>query len=202
MIAVSQAVVVEGRYDKIKLDSVVDGLVVTTDGFNIFKDTEKQQLLRRLADECGLIVLTDSDDAGFKIRKYISDITAGGAVFHAYIPEQPGKERRKTKLGSAGLIGVEGIDIGVIEDAIRKCVGTDAPQAGINYSRRITAVDFFEDGLGSRAGAKQRRAKLLRLAGLPSRLSTNAALDILTKLYGYNGYKKLVRQINDNGKED
>lgn len=196
MISVKEAVVVEGRYDKIKLESIVDGIVVTTDGFNIFKDSEKQQLLKRLADETGLIVLTDSDAAGFKIRKFISDITGGG-VYHAYIPEEQGKERRKPRAGAAGLIGVEGLDNAVIEQALRRCIEAEAlSQVSVAQpERRVTAADLYADGLTGRRGAAKRRTALLRSAGLPGRLSTNAMLQLLTRLYGYDGYRKLVGQL-------
>lgn len=197
MIRLSQAIAVEGRYDKIKLDTVVDGIVVTTDGFNIFKDEPKQALFKRLARECGLIVLTDSDEAGFRIRKFLSDIT-GGAVYHAYIPETAGKERRKAKPGAAGLVGVEGIDNDILKAALRRCAEENglAGQA-VLPAVPVTAADLYEDGLSGRQGARQRRAALLQKAGLPTRLSTNALLHILTRLYGYEGYKHLVAGLRN-----
>lgn len=197
MIRLGQAVLVEGRYDKIKLDSVVDAIVLTTDGFNIFRDKEKQALVKRLAAETGLIVLTDSDEAGFKIRKFISDIT-GDTAYHAYVPEQPGKERRKTKAGAAGLIGVEGMDATLIEQALERCIQInelDRQKIPQPKSRPVTVADLYEDGLSGKPGAAQRRMALLRAAGLPARLSTKALRDILSQLYGYEEYKKMVNQL-------
>lgn len=202
MIALGQAVVVEGRYDKIKLDSVVDGIVVTTDGFNIFRDTDKQRLLKRLAEETGLIVLTDSDDAGFRIRRYVADI-AGGSVFHAYIPEQQGKERRKARPGAAGLIGVEGFSGSVIEASLRRCVAAhalnDSGAREEQQGRQISVADLYEDGLSGTPDAAARRAAFLRQAGLPGRLSTRAMLDILNRLYGYDGYRDLLAALMPGG---
>lgn len=118
MIHTARALITEGKYDKARLREVTDALVVTTDGFNIFKDTEKQLLIKRLAKETGLIVLTDSDDAGFRIRRYICDIAGKENVLNAYIPEVSGKEKRKPRPGSAGLLGVEGIDAATVEAAL------------------------------------------------------------------------------------
>lgn len=193
MITLSQAVIVEGRYDKIKLDAIVDSLIITTEGFSIFRDTEKCALIRRLAKEFGIVVLTDSDDAGFKIRKYISDIAASGRVYHAYIPEIPGRERRKQKAGCAGLLGVEGIDVAVIEQAIINSGVHQIDQKPLPCP--ITAADFMEDGLTGRPGAAVRRAQLLTLAGLPTRLSSSAARGLLGRLFGYEGYKTLVGRL-------
>lgn len=194
MITLSQVVIVEGRYDKIKLDSVVDGIVITTDGFSIFRDRQKCALIKRLAEEFGVIVLTDSDDAGFKIRKYISDIAAGGNVFHAYIPEISGKERRKNKRGRAGLVGVEGIDGAVIEEALIRS-GAQQGRAETPLCT-ITAADFMENGLTGCFGAARRRARLLALADLPSRLSSSAARRLLGRLFGAEGYRALVARLN------
>ena len=197
MIALSQVVIVEGRYDKIKLDSVVDGIVLTTDGFEIFRDTARQQLFRHFAKENGIIVLTDSDDAGFKIRKFISDIAGDGKVYHAYIPEQAGKERRKPKAGKAGLLGVEGIDTETIYTAIKNCLVESGikPAKDKKEIKQITAADLYEDGFNGQPGAAVRRRKLLETANLPTRLSTKAMLDVLTRIYGYDRYKEMVRDI-------
>ncbi len=117
MIKTDFAVVVEGKYDRMKLEGIVGALVVTTDGFNIFKDEQKQRLLKRLAAETGVVIFTDSDEAGFRIRRFVSDICRGGRVLHAYIPDLAGKERRKQRPGRAGLLGVEGVPREAIERA-------------------------------------------------------------------------------------
>ena len=199
MIATGRAVVVEGRYDKIKLDGIVDAVIITTDGFNIFKDEEKQALLKRLGRETGLVLLTDSDDAGFKIRKYVEDIAGRDNVLHAYIPEREGKERRKAHAGAAGLLGVEGVDAATVEQALRDALAADAcgnlPETV--QGRRITVADLFEDGLNGCAGAQARRAAFMRAAELPTRLSTNAFLALLNRLIGYERYKQLVQAVAD-----
>lgn len=194
MITLSQAVIVEGRYDKIKLDTVVDGVVVTTDGFGIFSDKEKCALIKRLAREFGIVVLTDSDDAGFKIRKFISDIAAGGQIYHAYIPEIQGRERRKQQAGCAGLLGVEGIDAAIIEAAlVRSGVRQSEPETPCCS---ITTSEFMEAGLTGRPGAAARRARLLTLAGLPSRLSSSAARSLIGRFFGRDGFRTLVAELD------
>ncbi len=199
MITTTRAVVVEGRYDKIKLDSIVDALIVTTDGFNIFKDKEKQALLRRLGRETGLVLLTDSDDAGFKIRKYVEDIAGRDNVLHAYIPERQGKERRKAQAGAVGLLGVEGVDAATVERALQDALAADGggwcETAG--GRRPVTVADLCEDRLNGCAGAQVRRAAFLRAAELPTRLSTNAFLALINRLLGYERYKALAQQVRD-----
>ncbi|MEG0751123.1 MAG: DUF4093 domain-containing protein [Oscillospiraceae bacterium] len=197
MILTSRAVVVEGRYDRIKLDSVTDALVVTTDGFNIRKDIEKQELIKRLAREVGLIVLTDSDDAGFQIRKYVEDIAGRENVIHAYIPEIEGKERRKSRRSSAGLLGVEGISCDAVERALRESLDVDVRvERKANPSEKpIDTCDLFFDGISGTACARERRTRFLRAAGLPTRLSTGALLLLVNRLLGRGGYEKIVTQL-------
>ncbi|MDE6725172.1 MAG: toprim domain-containing protein, partial [Ruminiclostridium sp.] len=120
MIKVKQAVIVEGKYDKIKLSSVIDGLIITTDGFSVFKNKEKINLIRKLAENQGIIILTDSDSAGFKIRNYIKGCTQKGNITNIYIPDIFGKEKRKTTPSKEGKLGVEGIPIDVLKDAFEK----------------------------------------------------------------------------------
>ena len=120
MIKVKQAVIVEGKYDKIKLSSIIDGLIITTDGFSIFKDKEKTALIRRLAENQGIIILTDSDSAGFKIRNYIRGCTQKGKITNIYIPDIFGKEKRKAVPSKEGKLGVEGVSTDILKDAFEK----------------------------------------------------------------------------------
>lgn len=191
MRGVKQAIVVEGKYDSAHLREIFDALVVTTDGFNIYKDKEKQALIKRLAHTVGIVVLTDSDDAGFKIRKFVSDIAAGGDVRHAYIPEVTGKERRKAKAGAAHLLGVEGIDPKTVKECVESClerVETD--------EEPLTVQDLFADKLNGCADSAARRKRLCELADIPTRLSTKQLLSLLQRLYGREGYRRLVEKLN------
>ena len=120
MIKIEQAVIVEGRYDKIKLSSLIDALIIETDGFSIFKDKEKQKLIKRLANEKGILILTDSDSAGFKIRSFLGGSVPEDKVFHAYIPDIFGKEKRKSEYSKEGKLGVEGVPSNVIYEALER----------------------------------------------------------------------------------
>jgi len=189
----TQAIVVEGRYDRIRLSSVTDALVVATEGFAIYTDKEKQAFIKQLAASCGIIILTDSDAAGFRIRKFLTDIAGGGDVRHAYIPEIPGKERRKPRPGSAGLIGVEGAPGDVLEQALLTAASPgENPRAG----RLVTPADFYGDGLSGRPGSAERRRQLYALAGIPSRMSLSGALAVLNRTVGYEGYRALLARVS------
>ncbi|MEG1269059.1 MAG: DUF4093 domain-containing protein [Oscillospiraceae bacterium] len=201
MINTARAIIVEGRYDRVKLDTLTDATVITTDGFNIFRDKEKQALIKRLASEFGLIVLTDSDDAGFKIRKFVEDIAKKDNIINAYIPEIAGKEKRKSKSGAAGLIGVEGVSNDLLKKALMDALESDVGghiAKGDEGARKIEIIDLFSDGLNGCSGARLKREKLLIAAGLPTRLSTNAMLELLNKLVGYEKYKNIMREIESN----
>lgn len=200
MLKLKEAVIVEGRYDAVKLDSVIDALIITTEGFNIFKDEEKAELIRRLALTDGIVVLTDNDSAGFKIRKYISDITAGGRVFNAYVPEVMGKEKRKAVAGKEGIIGVEGISGELIEKAIREAVGESA-EFNASDERRITLNDLYEDGFSGRKDSESRRNALKNLLKIPRHLSTRAFIEILNRVCGYEKYKKFAEIINSKAEQ-
>jgi ribonuclease M5 len=192
MIKLRQAVIVEGRYDKIKLQSVIDTLIITTDGFGIFKDKEKLQFIRELACTRGVIIMTDSDSAGFKIRSYISGSVNDGSVINVYIPEIFGKERRKASPSAEGILGVEGVDIAVIEQALdRAGVTADSrPQ-----QRVINKLDLYRDGLyGGRNSAALRKA-FLRHVGLPSRISANMIPEAVAYLLTYEQYCAAVSEV-------
>lgn len=153
MIKINQAVVVEGRYDKIKLSSILDTVIIETNGFGIFKDKEKQALIRLLAEKRGIIVLTDSDGAGFKIRSFISGIVPPDRVTHVYTPDIFGKERRKERPSKEGKLGVEGIETRILLEALKKSgVTVEEGEKEEAPKRLITSADFYEDGL---SGGKQ-----------------------------------------------
>lgn len=170
MVTTQRAVIVEGKYDKIRLSSVVDALIVTTEGFGIFSDKEKQRFLKKLAAEKGLLILTDSDAAGFKIRNYLKNIVQEEQIVHAYIPDVYGKERRKDAPSKEGKLGVEGMDAAALEEALLRCGAFAAAGNGIPQAP-ITTADLYEAGLTGTENAAQRRRELLISLGLPARLT-------------------------------
>ena len=192
METIKEAIVVEGRYDKNTLSQVVDAVILETKGFGIFKDEELLHLLRRLAKERGLIVLTDSDGAGFVIRNYLKGTVDPSQVKHAYIPDRYGKEKRKRAPGKEGKLGVEGMTPQVLLDALRKAGATFLGESEARPARRaITKADLFSAGLSGTPEASENRAALLKRLDLPERMSPNAMLAVLNALYGYEGLAEL-----------
>ena len=190
MISTDKVVVVEGKYDAIKLASLIDATVITTEGFGIFKDKEKQELLVNLAKKRGLIILTDSDSAGFMIRNFIRNKIPSEFITNVYIPDVYGKEKRKEKPGAEGKLGVEGIDNKILEDAFRKA-GIDSVERKQNQ-REIKRIDFYEDGLLGKANSKQKRLELLKKLNLPERLSTTALLNVINILITFEEFKEVI----------
>lgn len=179
MIRLNEVVIVEGKYDTIRLRSAVDALILETNGFGIFKDREKQALLRRLAKERGLLILTDSDTAGFIIRNYLSEILPADEIKHAYIPPLPGKEKRKAHRSKEGLLGVEGLEATALERAIRAAGVVPLGESAPNERGTLTKTHLFEDGLSGRPDSARRRQQFLAMAGLPVNLSANRLLAVL-----------------------
>ncbi len=182
---VRELIVVEGRYDKNTLLQVVDAAVLETGGFGIFRDRETAALLRRLAAERGVIVLTDSDGAGFVIRNHLKGILPKEQVKHAYIPDVAGKERRKARAGREGKLGVEGMKPAVLLEALRRCGATflDGDGAQSRAGREpITKADLLELGLAG-PGSAARRQALQKQLRLPAHLTANGLLEVLNLLY-------------------
>lgn len=192
MIHLSQAVIVEGKYDKIKLESVVDALIITTEGFSIFKDNEKKELIKALAKSVGIIILTDSDSAGFKIRNYIKNFVKDGKIYNVYVPDIFGKEKRKASPSKEGKLGVEGISPEIISDAI-KAVGIEAQEA--ERTEIITRITLFDDGFIGQANSEQKRRKLLHELKLPEAMSVNSLLEVINRLFTVSEYKAVVKNI-------
>ncbi len=178
MKTIKETIVVEGKYDKIRLSQLFDANIIQTDGFMFFNNKEMIGLLSRLADETGLIILTDSDSAGFKIRNYIKNCLAGKNVKHAFIPSLEGKEKRKDKPGKEGLLGVEGMRDSALISALEQ-----AECSEINKKEKITKFDFMMLGLSGGSESKEKRQALMKKLNLPTRLSANMLLDILNALY-------------------
>lgn len=194
---IKETIVVEGRYDKNTLSQVVDALILETGGFGVFHDREKLSLLRRLAETNGLIILTDSDGAGFVIRNHLKGSIDPALVKHAYIPDRAGKERRKRTPGKEGKLGVEGMRPDVLLDALRRAGATFIDQETPAVSRRpITKADLFALGLTGRPDSAARRSALLKRLDLPEHLSTNAMLDIFSALYTAADLQQLLDSLD------
>lgn len=193
MIKLDRPVIVEGKYDVIKLSNLIDGLLIKTDGFGIFKDREKQQLLRRLAAEKGIIVLTDSDSAGFLIRNFISGIVPNDKITHVYIPDVFGKEKRKIAPSAEGKLGVEGVSEKLLLEVFKKAGVT----ASVSEEKRrlITGLDLYEAGLSGGSGSAEKRKMLLKSLSLPERMSTSAMIKILNTFVTYDEFKKTVKEL-------
>lgn len=196
MIKVDKVIIVEGKYDKIKLSSILDAVIIETNGFEIFKDKEKQKLIRTLAEKKGIVILTDSDSAGFKIRSFIGGSVPQDQITHAYIPDIYGKEKRKEEPSKEGKLGVEGIKKEIILESLQKAGVTCSESK--EDSREITNYDFYEDGISGTANSKKLRTMLLKELGLPERLSTNSLLKIINIYCSYDDYKKAIIKVKNN----
>ena len=179
MHSVREAIVVEGRYDKNALSQVVDAVIIETSGFGIFNDAEKRKLLQTMAEARGLIVLTDSDGAGFVIRNYIKGCVDPKLVKHAYIPDIYGKERRKSAPSREGKLGVEGMKPQVLLDALIRAGVTFDDEENKKTAPRISKADMYARGLSGREGSAEKRARLIKQLGLPERLTADGLLDVL-----------------------
>lgn len=193
---VKEAIVVEGRYDKNTLSQVVDAVILETSGFGVFKDSEKLALLRRLAQKQGLIVLTDSDGAGFVIRNYLKGAIDPALVKHAYIPDRLGKERRKRAPGKEGKLGVEGMRPDVLLDALRRAGATFLDESAPNTRSCLTKADLFTLGLTGRPDSGERRAALLKRLDLPEHLTSNALLQVLSALYTKEELEDILQELS------
>ncbi len=187
---IRQVLVVEGKYDAAALAGVVDGLILTTDGFGIYKDKETQALLKELGRARGVILLTDPDAAGFRIRNYVANLVGQEHVRQAYVPAVPGKESRKEQPGREGLLGVEGLPAATLRKAVLDAGAEPAaPRAG----RPITYADLYAWGLSGTAGSQQARFALLRRLSLPPRLSKRALCQVLNSLHTWEEIEELCK---------
>ena len=193
MVKIQEAIVVEGRYDKNTLSQIVDAPILETSGFGIFKDKEQLTLLRKVAQQRGLIVFTDSDGAGFVIRNHLKSTIEPQYLKHAYIPDILGKERRKAAAGKEGKLGVEGMCPDVIVEALRRAGATIEDEA-IHTPQNITKQDLVELGLSGGKDSSDKRRKLLEKLELPSHMSANAMLQALNLLYSLEELQQLIQE--------
>lgn len=190
---IKEAIVVEGIYDKNKLLGVVDAAVVTTDGFDIMQNTEKLDYIRTLAEKRGIVILTDSDRAGFMIRGHIKGAVSRGTVLNAYIPDIRGREKRKRKKSGEGLLGVEGVSSEIIIGAL-KAAGCTIDGEIMQKEAKITRQDFFDDGLIGAEQSAKKRALLIKELGLPARLSAKALLEAVNMVCSAQEYKRIMQK--------
>ena len=174
-IKISQAIIVEGKYDKIKLSSFIDGLIVETNGFGIFKNQEKKEYLKKLAEERGLLIITDSDSAGFIIRNHLKSFIDNDKIFNAYIKRVEGKEKRKPEPSKEGVLGVEGLSRQLILEAIENS-GINKSAVSSGDMQCYNSTDLFNLGLTGRDGSRERKKVFLKALGLPEYLSNSALL--------------------------
>ncbi len=196
MISIKEAVIVEGRYDKIKLSSVIDAPIIETNGFRVFKDKEKQNLIRQIANKRGILIMTDSDSAGFVIRNFLKGSVAKDKIKNAYIPQLCGKEKRKTEKSKEGFLGVEGVSEEIILDAIRKSGAEILGEDKKETRKEITKSDFYDLGLTGQENSKILREKLLKHLNMPTYLTTNALITALNCLYSFEELKNILEELN------
>ncbi|MBR1591924.1 MAG: DUF4093 domain-containing protein [Ruminococcus sp.] len=194
MIKINEAVIVEGKYDKIKLSSVFDAVIIVTNGFGIFRDRETLELIRFYAERTGIIILTDSDSAGRKIRGYIKSAVKNGNIKNVYIPDIFGKEKRKEKPSAEGKLGVEGININLILDAFEK--------AGITASERDDTPDIdkavlYELGLSGKPDSRNKRLELQKSLGLPSLMSASSLIEVLNTMMTREELEKKLAELRE-----
>ncbi len=189
---ISQAIVVEGKYDKIKLSAVIDGMIICTNGFGIYKDKSIVELIRLYAKTSGIIVLTDSDSAGFQIRNHLKGLVPDGNIINLYIPEIFGKERRKNAPSKEGKLGVEGIDVGTLREIFERSGVLTAEDTG---TETITAKDFYELGLSGKPYSSNLRRELCKTLGLPVNMTSKALADYVSRTCGKQKLLQLVEEI-------
>ena len=189
MIKISRAVIVEGKYDKIRLENIIDAVIITTDGFRIFKDAEKRELIKRVAEKKGLLIITDSDKAGSLIRGHIKSFVTSGDIANVYLPQILGKEKRKSHTSAEGYLGVEGTPDEIIKNALERFA-----EKGENGGRRVSKNDLFELGLSGENESSVKRKSLQRFLSFPENLTTPALLDAINSLYSYEEFIKEIEK--------
>ena len=193
MLKISRPIIVEGKYDRLRVLSVADATVISTDGFGIFKKSETAALIKKLAAHRGLIVLTDSDGAGLIIRNYIKNITRGADVINVYVPQIKGKERRKKAPSKEGYLGVEGMEREVIEKALAPYDdgGDGAPKMA------LTKADFYALGLSGKDNSAERRRALARRLGLPQNISASALIEAINLTATKDEFAAAIKEIGE-----
>ncbi len=193
MIKLKQAIIVEGKYDKITLENLIDATIIVTNGFSIFNDSKKRALIRNLAVKCGLIVITDSDSAGALIRSHLKQICPEDSITNVYIPQLFGKEKRKDKPSKEGLLGLEGMSQEIILEALARS-GVVGDIVFKKTDKKITKSLLFEFGLSGGKNSSFLRNDLAQYLSLPKGISANAFLDCVNAIYEQNEFIKAVKK--------
>lgn len=191
---IKQAIIVEGKYDKMKLKELVDATIITSDGFRVFKDKEKCAMIRAIAKKDGIIILTDSDVAGFRLRSFLRSVVQDGKLINIYIPQIEGKEKRKVTTSKEGFLGVEGIDITTLRKLFEQAGVIE--QSAISIEQPIAKMHFYQDGLIGQQDSKQKRMALLDHLNLPNYLTTNSLLEIINRLMTFEEYQDYIQNTN------
>ena len=191
--SLDRPIVVEGKYDRLRLMTVVSGTILTTDGFGVFRSDEKKLLIRRLAEKNGILVLTDADGAGLVIRNFLSGILPREQITHLYVPAVPGKEKRKQSLSRAGLIGVEGME----KELLLRVLEPYFAGQSDHIRGGITKADFYADGFSGGADSREKRKQLAKKLDLPDNLSANALLEAINLLLDRDEYERLKETAFD-----
>lgn len=197
MLKLQEVLLVEGKYDAARLHNLVEGTILTTDGFRVMKDRAMQKMLKDLGRARGLVILTDSDAAGFKIRHFVTGLVGAKHVLQAYVPAIAGKEARKDVPGKEGLLGVEGIPDELILQALQDALQSRPGEKATDAKANITYVDLYDWGLSGTANSAGRRRTLLRQLGLPPRLSKKELLQVLSTLYTRDGLLRQLEQLKE-----
>jgi len=202
MVSVKEVIVVEGRYDKNTLSQIIDATIVTTDGFGIFRDTQRQEMLRCLAERRGIIVFTDPDGAGQVIRGFLNGIVDKSKIKNAFVPDVTGKERRKSSPSKEGKLGVEGMSPEIILNALKAAGATIDGSKAAHYGAAITKADLYMLGLSGGENSAQKRKTLQQAYALPERMSANSLLQVLNVLTSREELIALLGAINENNQSD
>ena len=183
-------IIVEGKYDEIKLQSIIDGQIIRVDGFSFFSSKENQNYVRKVAQKHGVIVLTDSDGAGLVIRNHIKSIVPKDKIYHIYTPQIKGKEKRKSAPSKEGFLGVEGQSVEVLRKLFLPFISNTAKED----TKKVTKLDFFEDGISGSINSKEKRDWLKKRLDLPMNISSNALLNSVNLLLSYEEYKAIIKE--------
>ncbi len=197
MLHIKETIVVEGKFDKERLKKVTDAPIICTGGFSLYTNKSIINSIRRMAQKTGIIILTDSDSAGFRIRNYIRQcVGSQGVVKHAYIPSIEGKERRKEMAGKEGLLGVEGMTEELLSEILQ-----NVTEIGETLERKaeeiITKTTFYEDGLSGKEDSTELRIRLAKELGLPLRISANALIEVLNTAFTFDEYCNAMDKIRN-----
>ncbi|MBQ4154654.1 MAG: DUF4093 domain-containing protein [Clostridia bacterium] len=193
MISLDMPIIVEGKYDKIKLSSIVDSTIITTEGFGIFKNKDRVQLIKKLAEKKGVIVLTDSDSAGSIIRSYLKNIIGEEKIYNVFLPEIKGKERRKITPSAEGLLGVEGVDKEIILSALKRFL----PDNKFQPKEPITKAFLMQCGLSGCENSSQLRKEVLKKLNIPNSVAPNTLLRVLNDISSREEILKIIKEINE-----